>query len=198
MRPQSAKAKGRRAQQLVRDALRIVGAEFRLADGDFESTSMGAPGVDVKFSPAAERAFGAWATEVKNVEKLDVHKVFSEHAAKYPGKLPVLIHTKNRADVLVTMKFELWLSLLREVGLLSQGAEQGAGFGPQHNERNALTRAVAGSYASRSVAVGSITFGGGSGTSQSFTAARAAAPGESLDRQPERRREGGLLCNSDF
>jgi hypothetical protein len=53
IRTQSAKAKGRRLQNYVRD---LITKLFDLEEGDVESCSMGASGVDIKMSPRARRA----------------------------------------------------------------------------------------------------------------------------------------------
>jgi hypothetical protein len=55
MKPRSAKAKGRRFQQEVRDAL-LSNFPF-LEPDDIRSTSMGASGEDILLSPAARRVY---------------------------------------------------------------------------------------------------------------------------------------------
>lgn len=98
---------------MVAEALHILGQPHGLEADDLRSCSMGANGMDVLMSPAARRVFGVWAIECKNVEKLQVVETFRVHAAKYPQNVPVLVHTKNNSDVLVTMKFSTWLALLK-------------------------------------------------------------------------------------
>jgi hypothetical protein len=115
VRPQSCKAKGRRLQQEVRDVLRQIGTPYGLVDGDIESRGMGQAGVDIILSPAAQRVFDL-AVECKNVENLNVAKVFKEHYAKYEAlsALKLLIHTKNHHETLVTMKLNDFISLFQK------------------------------------------------------------------------------------
>jgi hypothetical protein len=75
VRPQSAKAKGRRLQQEVRDAL--LAAFPSLEPDDIRSTSMGASGEDLLLSPAARKLWPFY-TECKNVEALNVWKAFEQ------------------------------------------------------------------------------------------------------------------------
>lgn len=91
-----------------------VGAEYGLETGDVRSTSMGAPGLDVLLSPAARRVFNL-DIECKKVENLNVSKIFWEHFQKYKdsGALKLLVHSKNRSEALVTLRFADFLELLR-------------------------------------------------------------------------------------
>ncbi len=119
MRTSSCKAKGRRLQQQVRDALRALGATRGLVDGDINSTSMGVSGVDVLLSPAADRLFSL-AIECKNVERLQVVPTFLEHYGKYEAdsRLKILVHGKNKIAPMVTLRFTDFITLL-EKGLPS-------------------------------------------------------------------------------
>ena len=107
MKPSSCKAKGRRFQQFIRDELRAVCKAYGMAeDGDIESRGMGQQGEDIIISPRA-RQFINYYIEAKNVENLNVHKVFTEHYEKYKSKgLALLVHTKNRSVPLVTLTWE--------------------------------------------------------------------------------------------
>ena len=68
MKTQSAKAKGRRLQQWIRDQL----IEKLLVDEqDVESRSMGASGEDLIMARDARRKF-PYSIECKNVEKVNV------------------------------------------------------------------------------------------------------------------------------
>jgi hypothetical protein len=115
MKTSSAKAKGRRLQQLIRNALRTIGKPLGLEDGDIESRGMGQNGTDVILSPKANSTFGRLAIECKNVETLNVRKTFEEHAAKYNSTyIPWLIHSKNHSDCLVTMYLQDFLAYFEE------------------------------------------------------------------------------------
>ena len=80
MKTQSAKAKGRKLQQWVRDL--ILETWNELEPDDVRSTSMGAGGEDLQLSPAARRKFG-YSVECKNVEKLNVWSAYEQAEASY-------------------------------------------------------------------------------------------------------------------
>jgi hypothetical protein len=97
VKPASAKAKGRRLQQAVRDML--LDASPRLEADDIRSTSMGASGEDLLFSPAARRVYPI-APECKNTERLNVWAAIKQaraHATE--GQVPAVFFTRNREEV---------------------------------------------------------------------------------------------------
>lgn len=110
MKTSSAKAKGRRLQQLVRDDLRTLAPQ--LDPTDIESTTMGLSGVDIVLTAAARQVFGELAFECKNVEKLNAIGVFQEHHDKYApkGKIPIMVHSRNHTAPRVTL---LWSDFVR-------------------------------------------------------------------------------------
>ena len=85
--PQSAKAKGRRLQQWVRDRLHSTFPS--LEDGDIRSTSMGSNGEDLLLSPAARRLF-PYSVECKNNSKNAIYKVMEQATANCPKGAPPL------------------------------------------------------------------------------------------------------------
>jgi hypothetical protein len=96
MKPQSAKAKGRKLQQWIAQRITEI---FKLEEGDVESRPMGSGGVDLMMSPAARRKF-PFSIESKNTKKFPSIKalqqsnvnIYSETLAgvcwKPPGKGP--------------------------------------------------------------------------------------------------------------
>jgi hypothetical protein len=113
MKTASAKAKGRKLQQEVRDYLRFIVKQHGLEDADVESRGMGQAGVDVILSPAAKKLLHTLEIECKNCEKLNVHQIFSEHYEKYRMTgIPLLVHSKNRSKTLVTMTLNTFLGYL--------------------------------------------------------------------------------------
>jgi len=116
MTPASAKQKGRLAQQHV--AKRIC-ETFSLLECDVKSLPMGSQGADVWLSSEALRKF-PFAIEVKKQEKLNVHEAFLqaiEHWKKVgdeygPEIYPLLVHSKNRSEVLATLRLDDLLKLL--------------------------------------------------------------------------------------
>lgn len=111
MRPQSAKAKGRRLQQWVRDL--ILEAWTDLEPDDVRSTSMGAGGEDVQLSPAARRHF-PYSVECKSVEKLNVWGAYEQAAANAGKHEPLLVMKKNHKKPLVVMDAEAFMELLKK------------------------------------------------------------------------------------
>lgn len=110
MKTSSAKAKGRRLQQRVRDDMRAIAPQ--LDPSDIESVSMGVNGVDVILTKAARDVFGELAIECKNVEKLNAVGVFQEHLDKYQpkGKIALMVHSRNHCEPRVTL---LWSDFVR-------------------------------------------------------------------------------------
>ena len=83
MKTSSAKAKGRRFQQWVRDQLI---EHLNVHPEDIESRSMGAGGEDLIMSRAARSAF-PYSIECKNQEKVNIWSAF-EQAAEKAGEYP--------------------------------------------------------------------------------------------------------------
>lgn len=115
MKPQSAKAKGRRFQQFVRDA--ILAMFPNLEPDDVRSTSMGASGADLLLSPAARRAF-PYYVECKNVEALNIHKALAQAAAGAvkagdTGVVPIVAFRRNNSpDNYVALPLAHFLALV--------------------------------------------------------------------------------------
>ncbi len=111
MKPQSSKAKGRRGQQIVRDA--ILEAFPSLEPDDVRSTSMGNSGEDLQLSPAARKIL-PYQIEVKNKAKSQIHTYYDQ--AKTHGKHEPLVFVKqDRKEFLAIMSMEHFLSLLKEI-----------------------------------------------------------------------------------
>lgn len=111
MRPQSAKAKGRRFQQWCRDL--ILESFPGLEPDDVRSTSMGAGGEDLQLSPAARRKF-PYSVECKNVEKLSVWKAYEQAQANGANHEPLLLMKKNGKKPLVVIDAEAFFNLIKD------------------------------------------------------------------------------------
>lgn len=114
MRPQSAKAKGRRLQQWVRDTLLKFAPN--LEPDDVRSTSMGAAGEDLLLSPAARREF-PYSIECKNQEGINIWASLEQAEA---GALkcghqvcPIVVFKRNQSKTYVALDFEEFLKLTR-------------------------------------------------------------------------------------
>jgi hypothetical protein len=108
MKPQSAKAKGRRLQQEVRDA--ILAAFPQLEPDDVRSTSMGASGADILLSPAAKRLF-PYSIECKNVESINIWKAIAQAAASAKGLNPMVVFRKNSTPKWVAVEWDHYIAL---------------------------------------------------------------------------------------
>ena len=111
MKTSSAKAKGRRLQQKVRDLLLETFTE--LQPDDIRSTSMGVSGEDLQLSPAARKLI-PFAIECKNQEKLNVWdslKQAEENSGDYD---PVLIFKRNRSKTYAVINIEKFIELINE------------------------------------------------------------------------------------
>jgi hypothetical protein len=118
VRPQSAKAKGRRLQQEVRDA--ILAAFPELEPDDVRSTSMGASGADILLSPAARKRFPFYV-EAKNRETLNIWQALAQAEAGNTmarargGSVtdPLLIFRRNGIDSYAALRFDVLLELVK-------------------------------------------------------------------------------------
>lgn len=108
VKPQSCKAKGRKLQQEIRDA--ILATFPGLSPDDVRSTSMGASGEDVLLSPAA-REMVPFSIESKNVESLNIWKALQQASGrKYP---PLVVFRRNHSPTFAALPFDTFLMLLR-------------------------------------------------------------------------------------
>jgi hypothetical protein len=112
MRPQSAKAKGRRLQQWVRDQLI---EQLEVHPEDIESRSMGAGGEDLIMARAAREKF-PHSIECKNVEKLNVWDAYEQAAANCGDYEPLVVMKKNGKKPLVVLDAEYFIRMYRQGG----------------------------------------------------------------------------------
>lgn len=111
MKPSSAKNKGRKLQQWVRDCI-LKHFKTKLEPDDVKSTSMGAGGEDVQLSPAARKLF-PYAIECKNVERVNIWQSYAQ--ANTHGKHePLLIVKKNHHKPLAIVDAEYFVKLHKE------------------------------------------------------------------------------------
>ena len=111
MKPSSAKAKGRRLQNLVVEVL-LKHFSGKLEEGDIRPAIMGESGEDIKRSPLAKRLL-PYSFECKNQEKLNIWNALEQAESNCPnGDIPTLVFKRNRSDTYVALKFEDFLKLL--------------------------------------------------------------------------------------
>ena len=107
----SAKAKGRRLQQFVRD--RILAAFPKLDQSDVRSTSMGAAGEDVLLSKAARDAF-PYSVECKSLKSVAVYKHVDQAISNCPKNAePLVIIKADRRAPLAILDAEHFFELTK-------------------------------------------------------------------------------------
>jgi len=107
MKTQSAKAKGRRLQQWVRDQLI---EQLDVHPEDIESRSMGAGGEDLIMARAAREKF-PYSIECKNVEKLNVWEAYEQAKSNCGDYEPLVVMKKNGKKPLVVVDAEYFVKI---------------------------------------------------------------------------------------
>lgn len=107
MKTSSAKNKGRRFQQWVRD--KILEFARKLTQDDVRSTSMGASGNDILLSTEAKKIF-PFSVECKNVERLNIWKAIEQAESNVDkNTTPIVFIKKNRTKPYVVVDAEWFL-----------------------------------------------------------------------------------------
>ena len=107
VKTQSAKAKGRRFQQWVRDKLIEV---LDIHPEDIESRSMGAGGEDLIMARAARESF-PYSIECKNQESLNVWKSYEQAQSNSGDYEPVVFIKRNNQKPLVVVDANYFINL---------------------------------------------------------------------------------------
>ena len=97
MKTQSAKAKGRRLQQWVRDQLI---EQLDVHPEDIESRSMGAGGEDLIMARAAREKF-PYSIECKNQESINIWKSYEQAKENAGNYEPIVVVKRNNTKPLV-------------------------------------------------------------------------------------------------
>ena len=111
MKPRSAKNKGKRLQNQVRDL--ILEKFQQLEEDDVRSTTMGDSGEDVLLSPFARRLF-PFSIECKNQEKLNIWSSLEQDENNSGKHTPLLIFKRNRTKTYAVLELNELLKLLNE------------------------------------------------------------------------------------
>jgi|TARA_R100000995_G_scaffold82901_1_gene57601 hypothetical protein len=111
MKPRSAKNKGKRLQNKVRDL--ILEKFQQLEEDDVRSTTMGDSGEDVLLSPAARKLF-PFSVECKNQEKLNIWSALEQTENNSNNHVPLLIFKRNRTKTYAVLEFDKLLELLSD------------------------------------------------------------------------------------
>jgi hypothetical protein len=113
MKTSSAKAKGRRLSQAVKDAFHIAFPD--LQSDDIVVTPSGVTGSDLHLSPKAQEVL-PFVVECKNHEKLNIWDALaqSETHVKKESDIPITCFTRNRAGkVFVALDLNNFLKLIK-------------------------------------------------------------------------------------
>jgi hypothetical protein len=101
MKPQSAKAKGRKLQQTVRDA--VLKTFPDLTERDVKSTGMGQAGDDLQLSEKAFKLF-PYCVEAKNMARVVIYKWFKQRIPKEGQVLLVIKQNHDEPLAIITLK----------------------------------------------------------------------------------------------
>ena len=110
MKTRSAKSKGRRLQNQIKELL--LESFKELEPDDVRSAIMGETGEDIKLSPAARRQI-TYSFECKNQEKINIWESLNqaeENSGDYP---PVLIFKRNRSKTYAVLELEDFIDLIK-------------------------------------------------------------------------------------
>ena len=110
MKTQSAKAKGRRFQQWVRDKLI---ESLGIHPEDIESRSMGAGGEDLIMARAAREKF-PYSIECKNQEALNIWAAYKQAEENCKGYEPLAVIKRNHHKPLAVVDLEAFILLNRK------------------------------------------------------------------------------------
>jgi len=110
MKPQSAKQKGRKLQQWVRDKLIEL---LDIHPENVKSTSMGAGGEDVTMSKEARDVF-PYSIECKCQEALNIWKAYDQASANCGVHQPLVIIKRNRSKTLAVVEAEYFINLHKD------------------------------------------------------------------------------------
>ena len=111
MNTRTAKAKGRRLQNDIRDVLLEHFSE-ELEPDDICSQVMGMSGEHIVLSPAARKLI-PYSFECKNQEKLSIWSSLEQAESNSGDYPPVLIFKRNRSKTYVTLELEEFIKLIK-------------------------------------------------------------------------------------
>ena len=111
MKPRSAKNKGKRLQNTIRDL--ILEKFDSLEKDDVRSITMGDSGEDILLSPAARRLF-PFSVECKNQEKLNIWSALVQAEENSGDHAPLVIFKRNRTKTYAVLEFDKLLELFDE------------------------------------------------------------------------------------
>ena len=111
MKTSSAKQKGRKLQQWMRD---LLIQKLGVHPEDIESRSMGSQGEDLIMARAAREKFPL-SIECKNQESVNVWKSYQQAAENSGEYEPIVVIKRNQSKPLVVIDAEYFVSMFKEV-----------------------------------------------------------------------------------
>jgi len=111
MKSRSAKNKGKRLQNNVRDLL--LETFNQLEPDDIKSAIMGESGEDIKLSPAARKQI-PFSFECKNQEALNIWSSLEQAETNSGDYDPVLIFKRNRTKTYAVINIDKFIELINE------------------------------------------------------------------------------------
>ena len=112
MKPRSAKNKGKRLQNTIRDLI-LEKFDSKLEPDDVRSITMGDSGEDIQLSPAARKLI-PYSIECKNQEKLNIWEALDQAEGNSGKHTPLVIFKRNRSKTYAVLEFDKLLELLNE------------------------------------------------------------------------------------
>ena len=109
MKTRSAKNKGKRLQNKVRDIL--LETFDTLEPDDIRSAVMGDSGEDIQLSPAARKLI-PYSIECKNQEKLNIWSALEQAEDNSKDSTPVLIFKRNRSKTYAVLEIKDFIDLI--------------------------------------------------------------------------------------
>ena len=110
MKTRSAKNKGKRLQNSIRDIL--LETFTQLEPDDIKSTTMGESGEDIQLSPAARKLI-PYAIECKNQEKINIWESLKQAESNSEKGNPVLIFKRNRSKTYAVLEINDFIDLIK-------------------------------------------------------------------------------------
>ena len=112
MKTQSAKAKGRKLQQWMRD---LLIEKLDVHPEDIESRSMGAGGEDLIMARSARKKF-PYSIECKNQEKVNIWDAYKQAEENSKNYEPIVILKRNNTKPLVLIDADYFVNLHLDEG----------------------------------------------------------------------------------
>ena len=107
MKTQSAKSKGRRLQQWIRD---LLIEKLKIHPEDIERRSMGAGGEDLIMARAARESF-PYSVECKNQEKINIWESYKQAEDNSKDYEPIVVLKRNNQKPLILVDAEYFVNL---------------------------------------------------------------------------------------